>query len=370
MIGSAKRLLLRVCSYKRLRAVLVTCGFGLVALALFSYTHPTTKTPTPEKDLIVTTTTTKPPTTTTKTTKPPKKSTHTTPKPPVTKPVVVSKPVVAPKATHKKIVPKVVVPSPSSSVRKLKPTTNPSSSGSSGSGSGSNSSGSSGSSGSSSSGSQPVSYTSSNWSGYLASGGTFTGISGSWTTPDPSGNNSATSADATWIGIGGITSEDLIQIGTTDEVSPSGQVATEAFYELLPGASISIPNVTITPGDVVTASISQITTGEWTITLTDQTNDQTFTDTVFYTSSYSSAEWIEEDPSYTADHLVPFDDFGSVTFNNASDTVNGATQTISTSGPGIITMLNNSGGDEAIPTALNGAGNGFTVNWSNGGGRP
>src|ERR1041385_7576167 len=47
-----------------------------------------------------------------------------------------------------------------------------------------------------------------NWAGYVASGGTYTGVSGSWVVPsvsDPTGE----SADATWVGIGGVGSDDL-----------------------------------------------------------------------------------------------------------------------------------------------------------------
>src|SRR5262249_9163260 len=43
-----------------------------------------------------------------------------------------------------------------------------------------------------------------NWSGYAATGGTFTGVSGAWTVPQVSGTTGA--ADATWVGIGGTSS--------------------------------------------------------------------------------------------------------------------------------------------------------------------
>src|SRR5690348_4888732 len=57
--------------------------------------------------------------------------------------------------------------------------------------------------------------TSSNWAGYVAEGGTYTGVSGAWHVPVPQ-DSAATSvaADATWVGIGGVESHDLIQAGT------------------------------------------------------------------------------------------------------------------------------------------------------------
>src|SRR5437867_7169793 len=57
-----------------------------------------------------------------------------------------------------------------------------------------------------------VTSSSSNWSGYAASGGTFTSVTATWTVPTVSANS--TGADATWVGIGGLSSRDLLQAGT------------------------------------------------------------------------------------------------------------------------------------------------------------
>lgn len=73
-----------------------------------------------------------------------------------------------------------------------------------------------------------------NWSGYQATGGTFTAVNGTWTVPQPSTNSIG--ADAAWVGIGGITSHDLIQAGTEETVS-GGQVSYNAWIETLPQAS-------------------------------------------------------------------------------------------------------------------------------------
>src|SRR5580692_4075887 len=42
-----------------------------------------------------------------------------------------------------------------------------------------------------------------NWSGYVATDGTYTSVSGSWTVPTVT-NASGDVADATWVGIGGV----------------------------------------------------------------------------------------------------------------------------------------------------------------------
>src|SRR5438445_9051939 len=67
-----------------------------------------------------------------------------------------------------------------------------------------------------------VTSSSSNWSGYAANGGTFTSVTATWTVPTVSATSSG--ADATWVGIGGLTSNDLLQAGTQAMVDGSGTV--------------------------------------------------------------------------------------------------------------------------------------------------
>src|SRR5580658_4257781 len=55
--------------------------------------------------------------------------------------------------------------------------------------------------------------TSRNWAGYDATNGSYTSVSGTWTIPNATGSGH-TSADAEWVGIGGIANQDLIQSGT------------------------------------------------------------------------------------------------------------------------------------------------------------
>jgi hypothetical protein len=248
----------------------------------------------------------------------------------------------------------VVTPSPGSSVNSLTPTTPtaPSSGGGSGSGSGSSGSGSS---------QTTTSYTSTNWSGYLATGGYYTAVSGSWQATNPTGNGMTTSADGTWIGIGGVSSNDLIQVGTQNIVSASGQVSTAAFYEMLPASSTTITSLTITPGDQMTASINEVSSGQWTISITDNTTNQTYSINVTYSSSNSSVEWIEEDPSYSSRHLIPFDNFQTAEFNNTATISNSDSLNLNSSDAQPVTMVNQSNQPIATPSAINSAGTGFSV---------
>ena len=152
----------------------------------------------------------------------------------------------------------------------------------------------------------------SNWAGYAAESGTFTSVTGSWIVPTVN-ESGDTSADAAWIGIGGISSDDLIQVGTQNIVTPDGQVQSSAFYELLPDTSQPLNEININPGDSISASINEVSSGQWTISLVDNTNGQSFNQNVEYNSSLSSAEWIEEDPSDGTSE-IPFDNFGSINF--------------------------------------------------------
>lgn len=207
-------------------------------------------------------------------------------------------------------------------------------------------------------------YTSTNWSGYTALAGGYTAISASWTVPVASGNGTSASADAAWIGIGGVTSSDLIQTGTEDSVSASGQDQPGAFYEMLPAPALLITSLTISAGDNMSATITETTTNTWQITITDDTTNQTYTTTISYTSTNSSVEWIEEDPSYENGELVPLDNFGSVTFSSASATANHVVETIASAGSQPITLVNTSGQPLATPSVLIDSGAGFVVTQS------
>jgi len=197
-----------------------------------------------------------------------------------------------------------------------------------------------------------------NWAGYVAQSGSYTSVSGSWVVPTVSANG-ATSADAEWVGIGGVSSTDLIQSGTQAITDSSGQITYQAWLETLPQASQSIP-VTVKPGDSVSVSITQTSANQWQIIFNDVTSTQTFQTTVSYASSQSSAEWIVEAPAVRGGFL-PLDNFGTIQFSGGLATANGQTQSIAGSGATIINMLNNSQQDLANVSALDATGQSFSV---------
>src|SRR5205814_1904305 len=108
------------------------------------------------------------------------------------------------------------------------------------------------------------SSSSSNWSGYAASGGTFTSVTGTWTVPQVS--SASAGADATWVGIGGMSSRDLIQAGTQATVTTNGGVRYEAWIEMLPQTSRTVA-LSVSAGDSVTVPNTAKSGNGWAIAL-------------------------------------------------------------------------------------------------------
>jgi hypothetical protein len=198
-----------------------------------------------------------------------------------------------------------------------------------------------------------------NWSGYAATGGTFTGVSGTWTVPQVAANGSS-GADATWVGIGGVTSHDLIQAGT-QATDLGGAVRYSAWVETLPQPSTPVP-LTVNPGDTVSVSITQQAAGTWQIDFQDKTTGQTYQTDEAYNSSLSSADWVEEAPAAGGgQRVVPLDSFGSVQFQAGAAVENGKSVTLAQAGAQPITMIDRYGQALAQPSALGSNGASFSV---------
>jgi Peptidase A4 family len=205
----------------------------------------------------------------------------------------------------------------------------------------------------------PASLTSSssNWSGYAASGGTFTSVTATWTVPTVSAPSGV--ADASWVGIGGLTSNDLIQAGTQAMVDGSGTVEYSSWIEVLPQSSRNVP-LSVSAGDSVTVTITQQSGNDWLIAMKNNTTRGTYSVTVQYASSNSSAEWVQEAPS-VGRGLVSLDQFGVVQFSGASAVRDGKTLSLSALGAKPITMINAQGQPIAQPSTLANDGSSFTV---------
>ena len=149
---------------------------------------------------------------------------------------------------------------------------------------------------------------SNNWSGYnqgaLEKSTTFQGVAGDWVVPTASAHKAGEAEySSTWVGIGGgcvdsgctVTDPTLIQAGTEQDAGNTGGPHYYAWWEIIPAPSIQISQP-VAAGDQMHVSITQTAPEVWNIVMRDRTKGWTFTQTVPYTSTYATAEWIEETP--------------------------------------------------------------------------
>src|SRR5690242_21850703 len=110
---------------------------------------------------------------------------------------------------------------------------------------------------------------------------------------------------------------------------------------MLPRASRPVP-LQVHPGDSITVDIAEQSTDQWLIHFSNNTTGQTYDTTQTYTSSHSSAEWVEEAPSSAGrGGILPLDNFGTIQFTGGSAVKNGQTVNIAESGARAITMVGN-----------------------------
>jgi hypothetical protein len=165
-------------------------------------------------------------------------------------------------------------------------------------------------------GSFGTSVTATNWAGYDVTGGGVTAVTASWYEPAAASISPAASDTAFWVGLDGDGSPTVEQIGTEAYVQ-DGSVSYDAWYEMYPAEMHAIENVTVSPGDEITATVTANGAGGFTLTLVDDTTQTSFTKTLSNgVKKPASAEVIAEAPTeaLTGD-LLPLVDFGTVDFS-------------------------------------------------------
>ncbi len=147
----------------------------------------------------------------------------------------------------------------------------------------------------------PPAENSNNWSGYVAGGGTFTEVKGTFTVPYITTAANCEDALSEWVGIDGWGNSNLIQAGVSETMqNPStgtctqGEFYTWPWWENLPAPSTPDYSVTVNAGDSVTVTIWQLSSGDWEISLTDSTNGEGFSVEQPYDGPLGSAEWVTE----------------------------------------------------------------------------
>jgi hypothetical protein len=200
---------------------------------------------------------------------------------------------------------------------------------------------------------------STNWSGYAATRGTYTGVSANWTQPAGTCSRGDQYA-AFWVGLDGYSSSTVEQTGS--EVDCVGRTAEYyAWYEMYPGPSEDYSN-TVRPGDQFTATVMyESSSSEFSLYIHDITLGWSQTATASVPgAARSSAEAIVAAPCCTASGgILPLTDFGTVNFTgslangSAIGNASGLTQII---------MVDSTGRDKDSVSALSGGEN-FSATW-------
>lgn len=194
-----------------------------------------------------------------------------------------------------------------------------------------------------------------NWSGYVASGGRFTDVSGSWTVPSVDCSSTPNGVVALWVGIDGAGSKTVEQTGTFSACD-QGSASYAAWYEAFPAASIILPNP-VRPGDNMSATVKNTGPQTFTLVLTNNSQGWTSTNNIQVRGRLVSAEAIVEAPSLHG-QIVPLANFGTTGFSNV--TANGAPLSAARSVVPV-TMATLTGLVKAAPSALSGGD--FSVSW-------
>jgi hypothetical protein len=198
---------------------------------------------------------------------------------------------------------------------------------------------------------------STNWSGYAATGRTYTKVSATWV--EPTGTCSkGDQYSSFWVGLDGYTSSTVEQTGS--EMDCIGSTAKYySWYEMYPAYPKNFSN-TVKPGDHFYGSVTYNGSSSYTLVLKDTTRGWSHTiNATLSGAKNSSAEVIAEAPCCTAGGaILPLAHFSPVTFSSAD--ANGSA--IGNYHPTQIVMVDNSGRAKDSVSSLSG-GNTFKVTW-------
>ncbi|KAI0050867.1 hypothetical protein FA95DRAFT_1486486 [Auriscalpium vulgare] len=164
---------------------------------------------------------------------------------------------------------------------------------------------------------------SSNWAGASWESypsGTFTAVTGTFVVPTPStpdGGSGSYSASA-WVGIDGDTCETAILQTGVDFTIDDGEVSFDSWYEWYPDYAHDFSGIKIHVGDTITLTVTATSTTTGSAVIENVTTGKTVKKSLTSTAPLceENAEWIVEDYE-EGSSLVPFANFGTVTFTDA-----------------------------------------------------
>ncbi|KAF2110796.1 peptidase A4 family-domain-containing protein [Lophiotrema nucula] len=187
---------------------------------------------------------------------------------------------------------------------------------------------------------------SSNWAGAVLIGSGYKSVTGTITVPTPkvpSGGSSRTQyAASAWVGIDGDTCASAILQTGVDFYVQGTTVSFDAWYEWYPDYAYDFTGITVKAGDQIKMTVTASSTSGGSAVIQNLSTGKTVTKTFSGESNKlceTNAEWIVEDFS-SSGGLVPFANFGTVTFSGASVTTT-SSSTLGVSGAQILDIQQN-----------------------------
>jgi hypothetical protein len=211
-----------------------------------------------------------------------------------------------------------------------------------------------------------------NWSGYAtvqslgATGiGSVTQVVGSWTVPTVTGPATGISYSVNWVGLDGFTSPTVEQLGTEQDYV-EGVPTYFAWFEMFPAPAIEIVGFPVSPGDSISASVTNLGSGVFQLGMRNNTQGVSVViptaDTTNPDALSSSAEWIVEAPS-SGMSILPLAQLSTVDWSGACATVGGVQGSICSPNRDDIalTMIDSNAAPISTPSALTCNCTAFTV---------
>ncbi|KAI0057344.1 hypothetical protein BV25DRAFT_1831170 [Artomyces pyxidatus] len=204
---------------------------------------------------------------------------------------------------------------------------------------------------------------SSNWAGVVwdsEPSGTFKSVTGTFTVPTPkapSGGSGEYSASA-WVGIDGDTCDSAILQTGIDFTISGGRTSFDAWYEWYPDYAYDFSGISISSGNTIKLTVTASSTKAGTAVIENVSTGKTVTKSITSSSALcqENAEWIVEDYE-EGSSLVPFANFGAVTFTDASATTSSGS--LGPSGATVIDIKQNN----KVLTSVSTSGSGVTVSY-------
>jgi len=216
------------------------------------------------------------------------------------------------------------------------------------------------------------------WSGYAVTGSDFTQVHGSWIVTEPDCTKTPNSYSSEWVGIDGWSSNTVEQIGTDTDCNGTSPYFY-VWYEFYPLNTVVITDVSIAAGDVFSASVVYKGDNKYTVSIKNNTTDQSFSKEVEFSGALgsgkpprNSAEWIMEMDSNTLNDLTDFgtDSFGQYYTVESTDTATDSAHSgpITDFGTAVNRSITTKNGSStspktSVPSPLAPDGSSFTVTW-------